>query len=131
MTTQDRKVLIIHGKNPIVRPPSSLHNDSSDTKFGAAKNKQSVNINAASIERKIEKDEMTVPPSLPMSIAQKFVQARIAAGYDKREKLANACSIPVAVIAEIETGKILLNTQNRLFVRKVQTKLKMEAFELP
>jgi ribosome-binding protein aMBF1 (putative translation factor) len=131
MTTQDRKPLIIHGKNPIVRPPSSLHNDNSDSKFGAAKNKQSVNINAAAIERKIDKQEMTVPPSLPMNIAQKFVQARLAAGYDKREKLAQACSIPVTVIAEIETGKILLNTQNRLIVRKVQTKLKMEAFELP
>lgn len=131
MSSQDFKPLIIHGKNPIVRPPASLHNDSSDTKFGAAKNKQSVNINAASIERKIEKQEMTVPPSLPMSIAQKFVQARLAAGYDKREKLAHACSIPVAVIAEIETGKILLNTQNRQLVRKVQTKLKMEAFDLP
>jgi len=131
MTTQDRKTLIIHGKHPITRPPSSLHNESSDSKFGAAKNKQSVNINAAAIERKIEKQEMTVPPSLPMTIAQKFVQARIAAGYDKREKLAHACSIPVAVIGEIETGKILLNTQNRQLVRKVQTKLKMEAFDLP
>lgn len=131
MTTQDRKTLIIHGKNPIVRPPEALHNDANTTKFGAAKNKNSVNINAASIERKIDDGKLTTPPSLPMDIAQKFVTARLAAGYDKREKLAQACSIPVSVIGEIETGKILLNTQNRQLVRKVQTKLKMEAFTLP
>ena len=131
MTTQDRKPLIIYGKNPIVRPPSSLHNDAADSKFGAAKNKQSVNINAASLERKIEEGKTTTPPTLPMDIAQKFVTARLAAGFDKRDKLAQACALPLSVIAEIETGKILLNTQNRQIVRKVQTKLKMEAFTLP
>jgi ribosome-binding protein aMBF1 (putative translation factor) len=131
MTTQDRKTLIIHGKNPIIRPPESLHNDANTTKFGAAKNKNSVNINAASIERKIDDGKLTTPPSLPMDIAQKFVTARLAGGYDKREKLAQACSVPVSVIGEIETGKILLNTQNRQLVRKIQTKLKMEAFTLP
>jgi hypothetical protein len=131
MTTQDRKVLIIHGKNPIVRAPESLHNDSTTTKFGAAKNKSTTGFNAAALERKINEGKQALPPTVPMDIAQKFTNARIAAGYDKRDKLAQACSVPVSVITEIETGKMLLSTQNRQLLRKVHTKLKMEAVTLP
>lgn len=129
---QDRKVLVIHGKNPIRAAPQQLHNPDSVQRFAAGKNPGSSHIDATVVERRVDEGDLR-NPRITGDIINMIVKARNEKGLNTQKKLATFCCVPEADIKKLENRQdlMLLTQENVRLVRKVQAKLGMPAFELP
>ncbi len=129
----DFKTLVIHGKNA----PKSRDVSIDNVKTKAELNRTN-GMNAASIERKIESGDMTVPQKVPKAVSDMFRNARLAmkTTEDKsytQDMFAKHCTVPkvdAKFIQQLEGGSLLMNHDNKMTVRKLQTKLKLPHFDL-
>lgn len=128
----DFKTLVIHGKNA----PKSRDISIANVKTKAELHRTG-GMNAASLERKIDSGDVTVPQKVPKHVSDAFRDARIAmkTPEDKsftQDMFAKHCCIPkvdVKFIQQLEGGSLLLNHDNKMTVRKLQAKLKLPHFD--
>jgi len=128
----DFKTLVIHGKNA----PKSRDISIANVKTKAELHRTG-GMNAASLERKIDSGDVTVPQKVPKHVSDVFRDARIAmkTPEDKsftQDMFAKHCCIPkvdVKFIQQLEGGSLLLNHDNKMTVRKLQAKLKLPHFD--
>jgi hypothetical protein len=129
---KDFKTIVIHGKNPI--KPNTIKNDNSiEKKFNGGTNTSTkVQLNASSLESKIDNDTYTIAPTIPKDIVKMFIEKRSELKL-KQIELAKQCGggIPVAIIQQIENGSIILNAENRKFINTIARFLKLPALNLP
>jgi len=131
-TNMDFKTLVIHGKNA----PKSRDISIANVKTKAELHRTG-GMNAASLERKIDSGDVTVPQKVPKHVSDVFRDARIAmkTPEDKsftQDMFAKHCCIPkvdVKFIQQLEGGSLLLNHDNKMTVRKLQAKLKLPHFD--
>jgi hypothetical protein len=129
----DFKTVVIHGKNA----PKS-RNISIDNVKTKAELHRTGGLNAASLERKIDSGDVTVPQTVPKTVSEKFRNARIEmkTADDKsytQEMFAKHCCVPkvdAKFIQQLENGTLLMNHDNKVTMRKLQTKLKLSSFTL-
>ena len=127
MSNNDYRTTIIHGKNPqrerVVSNPNTV-----------LKNTHQINsLNGASIERKIDSGEMTVPPTLSLDEGKQIASMRTSKQINEKTmtqkqlaELANqkgGKNITVKDIQEIESGKLLMNHENKLKLASVKKAL--------
>lgn len=128
----DFKTLVIHGKNA----PKSRDISIANVKTKAELHRTG-GMNAASLERKIDSGDVTVPQKVPKHVSDVFRDARIAmkTPEDKsftQDMFAKHCCVPkvdVKFIQQLEGGSLLLNHDNKMTVRKLQAKLKLPHFD--
>jgi DNA-binding transcriptional regulator YiaG len=129
---KDFKPLIIYGKKSI--KPNTINNiDSIDKKFNGGTNTSTkIQLNASSLEKKIDNDTYTIAPTMPKDIAKMFIDKRTELKL-KQIELAQRCSggVPVAIIQQIENGSIILNAENRKYINIIARFLKLPALNLP
>jgi hypothetical protein len=129
----DFKTVVIHGKNA----PKSRDISIANVKTKAELNRTG-GLNAASLERKIDSGDVTVPQKVPKIVSDMFRDARLSmkTAEDKsytQDMFAKHCCVPkvdVKFIQQLEGGSLLLNHDNKTTLRKLQTKLKIPHFDL-
>jgi hypothetical protein len=129
---KDFKPLIIHGKNPI--KPNEINMDNIQSK----KNLHQGGLNAASLERKIDEGKVTVPKTIPLNVANLFRDTRMAMKNADENSLSQAefakqsCvpKVDAKFINMLEAGKLQLNTENKITLRSLQSKMKVPPFTL-
>jgi len=128
----DFKTLVIHGKNA----PKSRDISIANVKTKAELHRTG-GMNAASLERKIDSGDVTIPQKVPKHVSDTFRDARMAmkTPEDKsftQDMFAKHCCVPkvdVKFIQQLEGGSLLLNHDNKMTVRKLQAKLKLPHFD--
>ena len=132
-SNMDSTPLIIHGKNPVKSRVVSIDN----VKTKAEVHRTNI-MNAASLERKIDSGNMMAPQKISKEVSDLFRNARLAmkTADEKsytQEMFAKHCNVPKVdskFIQQLESGALLMNHENKLTVRKLQTKLKLPHFVL-
>jgi len=132
--SMDFKTLIIHGKNA---PKSrDINVDNVKTK---AELHRTGSMNAASLERKIDAGTVSVPKTVPRDVGTLFQTHRTsivdAEGKSMTQSaFAKQCCVPrvdTKFIQQLESGQLLLNHDNKITLRALQSKLKIGPFTLP
>lgn len=129
----DFKPLIIHGANPI-----KSRNISTDNVKSKSELHRTNGMNAASLERKIDGGEMTVPQKVPSAVAALFRDARVSVKdadgkcqtQDVFARNCNVQRVDTKFIQQLESGQLLLNHDNKTILRNLQRKLKIPHFDL-
>jgi hypothetical protein len=123
----DYRTIIIHGKSVPKTPTINLNAVRKDTY-------QVNGLNSASLERKIDSGDMTLPPTISLDDGKQIAQLRMNKLINEKtmtqkqlSELANqhgGKNISVKDIQEIESGKFLLNHMNKLKLNAVKKALK-------
>lgn len=132
-SNMDFTPLIIRGKNPPKSRNVSIDNVKTKTELYRTNG-----MNAASLERKIESGDVMAPQKIPKDVSDLFRNARLAMKTveDKsytQDMFAKHCNVPKVdskFIQQLESGALLMNHENKLTIRKLQTKLKIPQFAL-
>lgn len=134
LNQKDFKTVIIRGKSASVKNREiNLNNVHSKADLHRTNS-----MNAASLERKIDDGTVTIPKTVPQNVAALFRDARLAmkTAEDKsltQDAFAKQCCVPkvdAKFVQLLESGQLLLNHDNKMIVRKLQTKLKIPHFDL-
>lgn len=96
-------------------------------------------MNATALERKIDDGKITVPKTIPKDVAKLFCDTRIAMKNAEGNSISQSdfakqsCvpKVDAKFISMLENGTLLLNHDNRTTLRKLQTKMKVDPFDLP
>lgn len=128
-SNMDFKTVIINGKSAPKSRDISLANIKTKAELHRTNG-----MNAASLERKIDAGDVTVPQKVPKNVSDAFRDARIAMKTpgDKsftQDMFAKHCCVPkvdTKFIQQLEGGSLLLNHDNKMTVRKLQAKLKLK-----
>ena len=105
-TTRDLDHVIFRNSKKS-RTTRKKNNTTLVAKYNAGKNKQSATINAAAIERKMNKDKYHLP-KISDKLRKDIQKGRQQKNWSQKE-LANACNIPISVIKLYEQGKGMPN----------------------
>jgi len=87
--------------------------------------------NSAAIESRIDDGKITVPGKIPHGVSELIKTGRAKTdGCKTQALLAMKCSLAANDIAEMENGAMVLTHKNILKIRKVQTVLALQKFNL-
>ena len=130
---KDFKTVVIRGKSAPPKREINLNNVHAKSDLNRTNS-----MNAASLERKIDGGDVTVPKTVPSNVSALFRDARLVIKNAEEKSLtqdafAKQCCVPkvdAKFIQQLESGQLLLNHDNKMIVRKLQAKLKIPHFDL-
>lgn len=116
---QDWKEIVFKKRtpNPEIVKSSHGHTTENVQKFNAGKNKQTMNVNAAKLERKLEEEDFKFD-SYDRELRIQIQQKRLENKWSQKD-LATKCDLPESAIKDIEAGRGIPNKQNISKVKRI------------